>query len=116
MDRTSRIGLGVCLILLLVIQVSLDKLYPTLPPKPKPAVAAAMPAATVPPSPAPNMTSATPATTKVPAAAIPAVAKFTDLENDAMKVTFTSIGAAITEIVLKQHQADNGGNVVLNEG
>jgi YidC/Oxa1 family membrane protein insertase len=32
-----------------------------------------------------------------------------------MKVTFTSVGAAITEIVLKQHQADNGGNVVLNE-
>ena len=40
---------------------------------------------------------------------------FTHLENDAMKVTFTSAGAAITDIALKQHKADNGGPVILNE-
>ena len=37
------------------------------------------------------------------------------IENDAMKVTFTSVGAAITEVELKEHKADNGGHVVLNE-
>jgi YidC/Oxa1 family membrane protein insertase len=113
MDRTSRIGLAVCLILLIGIQFSLEKLYPTPPPKPKPAVTATSPTETV-PAPA-SMTSATPDATKVPVPAAPETAKFTDLENDAMKVTFTSVGAAITEIVLKQHRADNGGNVVLNE-
>jgi len=126
MDRTSRIGLGVCLILLIVIQMTLDKLYPPAPPKSKAAVVATTPTAGIPAPATPNMTSttsttmasATPGSTKVqvPAAsAPPVVAKFTDLQNDAMKVTFTSAGAAITEIVLLQHQADNGGNVVLNE-
>lgn len=124
MDRTSRIGLGVCLVLLIVGQLTLDKLYPPAPPKPKPA--ATIPSATLPAPATPNMSSttsttmksATPAPTKTPVPAAPAVApvaKFTDLENDAMKVTFTSVGAAITEIVLKQQKADNGGNVVLNE-
>ncbi len=118
MDRTSRIGLGVCLVLLIVGQLTLDKLYPPAPPKPKPALAATDPGATVPVPATPNMTSAmsTPTKTSAPGAPTAApVAKFTDLENDAMKVTFTSVGAAITEIVLKRHKADNGGNVVLNE-
>ena len=115
MDRTSRIGLLVCLVLLVGIQFTLEKLYPPLPPKPKPAITATTPAETVPAPPAPNMTSAAPSASQVPMPEAPSTAKFTDLENDAMKVTFTSVGAAITEIVLKQHKADNGGNVVLNE-
>lgn len=123
MDRTSRIGLGVCLLLLIGYQVVIDKLYPPPPPKTKAAVSVTTPDATVPAPATPNLTSttsttmksATPAPTKAPAPAAQPIAKFTDLENDAMKVTFTSVGAAITEIVLKQQKADNGGNVVLNE-
>ena len=45
----------------------------------------------------------------------PVAEKLTVVENDAMKVTFTSVGAAITEIELKQQKADNGGNIMLNE-
>ena len=39
-----------------------------------------------------TMTSSKTSTANVPLPATPAVAKFTDLENDAIKVTFTSIG------------------------
>ena len=37
------------------------------------------------------------------------------LENDAVKITFTSIGAAIKEVELKLQKADNGGNIILNQ-
>jgi len=114
MDRTSRIGLVVCLVLLFGIQFTLDRLYPTPPYKPQPPVTA--PASTSAAlTPAPHMTADTGNPTATPAPAAPVNEKFTVLENDAMKVTFTSLGAAITEVELKKHKADNGGNIILNE-
>jgi YidC/Oxa1 family membrane protein insertase len=119
MDRTSRIGLFVCLILLIGIEFTVDKLYPPPPLKPHPAVAATTPPSAVALASAQHMTSelGTPAATSTSTTAptVPVVEKLTVIENDALKVTFTSIGAAITEIELKQHKADNGGNIVLNE-
>jgi YidC/Oxa1 family membrane protein insertase len=113
MDRTSRIGLFVCLVLLIGIQFTLDRLYPPPPYKPKPALTASTsPAAAVP---VPHMNAETGNPAVAPAPAVPVIEKFTVLENDAMKVTFTSLGAAITEVELKQHKADNGGNIILNE-
>jgi YidC/Oxa1 family membrane protein insertase len=115
MDRTSRIGLFVCLVLLLGLQFTLDRIYPTPPYKPRPAaVTLATPSSTA-VAPETHMTAeqgATPATL----AAVPTTPQtLTVIENDAMKVTFTSLGAAITEVELKQHKADNGGNIILNE-
>jgi YidC/Oxa1 family membrane protein insertase len=40
---------------------------------------------------------------------------FITLDNDALKVTLTSKGAAIKTVELKRHKADNGGNITLNE-
>jgi YidC/Oxa1 family membrane protein insertase len=111
MDRTSRIGLFVCFILLIGTQFVLDKYYPPAPYKPKPAVMA--PAS----APETHLTaepggSAAPTT---PGQVTPVAEKLSVIENDAMKVTFTSAGAAITEVELKKHKADNGGNIILNE-
>jgi YidC/Oxa1 family membrane protein insertase len=113
MDRTSRIGLLVCFVLLIVIQFTLDK---TPPYKAHPATPASTtaPVNNAPLAPPPHMTSETGAPTSPPPAP-PVVEKLTVIENDAMKVTFTSLGAAITEVELKQHKADNGGNIILNE-
>jgi YidC/Oxa1 family membrane protein insertase len=116
MDRTSRIGLAVCLIGLIVFQFTMDKFFPPPPPKPHvPAAAtASTPATTGPPTANISSGPAVPGETPKPAASsVPE--KLTVIENDAMKVTFTSLSAAITEIELKGQKADNGGNVILNE-
>ena len=113
MDRTSRIGLLICLVLLIGVEFALDKLYPTPPPKPRSAVTAPTPPTAV-VSPA-HMTAEAVNPTVAPTPPAPVVEKLTVIENDAMKVTFTSVGAAITEVDLKEHKADNGGLVVLNE-
>jgi YidC/Oxa1 family membrane protein insertase len=110
MDRTSRIGLFVCLALL----ISLEFLFPTPPMKPKPAGAASTPPSTV-ALVAPATASAGNPPNLPPAPANLVVEKFTVIENDTMKVTFTSAGAAIKEVELKLHKADNGGNIILNE-
>jgi len=114
MDRTSRIGLLICLVLLMGVEITLEKIYPTPPPKPRSeATAPASPTAVVPPA---HITAQTVNSTVAPTPPpVPVVEKLTVIENDAMKVTFTSVGAAITEVELKQHTADNGGHVVLNE-
>ena len=116
MDRTSRIGLAVCLGLFIFLLIS------TPPPKPAPASVPA-PATSSAPTPAPVMTAATtgapaapgtnPASTQAPSA--PIAEQLAALENDAIKVTFTSLGAAIKEIELKQYTEDKFGTVVLNE-
>jgi YidC/Oxa1 family membrane protein insertase len=114
MDRTSRIGLLICLLLFVGVEYTLEKLYPPQPPKP-----AGTPASTA-------LTAASPATTpaltgggetaKLTTAPSPQVAEeLTTLENDAIKVTLTNQGAAIKSVELKEHKADNGGNIVLNE-
>jgi len=107
MDRTSRIGLAVCLGLIIFV------LFSTPPPKTLPTAATASVTAS-PASPAVASTLAVnPASAPKPS--VPVVEQLSVLENDALKVTFTSYGAAIKKIELKQHQEDKTGNVVLNE-
>lgn len=121
MDRTSRIGLFICLLLLLGIGPLLDKIYPTLPPKPKhAAVAPASPAASKPATPAvlppfPGPTTPPASFTAAPTPVVPVEEKISVLENDAVKITLTSVGAAIKNIELKQYKADEGGNIILNQ-
>src|SRR5277367_3447195 len=110
MDRTSWLGIIVCFVVFVGLEWYTAKYYPPPPPKPHVASMAATTPAT-----ATSMTSATPAPVTPPGTPLPPTATFTYLENDAIKVTFTSLGAAITEVDLKLHRADNGGNVVLNE-
>ena len=116
MDRTSRIGLAVCLILLIGFQFAMDKFYPPPPPKPHQAATASSTSPAAANAPA-NMTATpgVPGETPAPAAPAPIAEKLTVIENDAMKVTFTTRSAAITEIELKGQKADNGGNIILNE-
>ena len=101
--------------LLMALLFTEQKLYPPPPPK----TASAHPATS---SASANATSAfgpgtTPSLTNSssPAPASPPAGKLTVLENDAMKVTFTSAGAAIREVELKLQKADHGGNIILNE-
>jgi YidC/Oxa1 family membrane protein insertase len=103
MDRISRIGVFVCLALLLYLWFAT-----TPPPRPHsapaaPTVAPAAPAATAPST--PSLSSATPA--------VPEQLAF--LQNAAIKVTFTSLGAAIKEVELLRQKEDRTGNVILNE-
>jgi len=111
MDRTSRIGLGVCLALLILVEF----MYPTPPAKPRPPVPASTSATTTASAPPTHMTAEPGSPTAPTTPPAPVAEKLTVIENDAMKVTFTSLGAAITEIELKLHKADNGGNIILNE-
>jgi YidC/Oxa1 family membrane protein insertase len=111
MDRTSRIGVAVCLAILLYL-LFLDT---TNAPKHR---AAAAPA---PATPSLTTTAANAGTTQAvgntPAqtTSAPANEQLAFLENGDLKITLTSLGAAIKEIELKKHKEDKGGNVVLNE-
>jgi len=112
MDRTSRIGLAICLGLFIFLLIS------TPPPKPKPVatstpVSAPTPALAMTSSGGPAFSGTNPASAGAPS--VPVVEHLTVLENDAMKITFTSVGAAIKGIELKQHQVNKTGNIVLNE-
>jgi len=115
MDRTSRIGLFVCIALLLGFQYYVDTRYPTPPYKPHHAAAPSASSAAPIVAPQTHMSGQPGALTTAQAPAAPVVEKLTVIENDAMKVTFTSLSAAITEVELKKHHADNGGNIILNE-
>jgi YidC/Oxa1 family membrane protein insertase len=107
MDRTSRIGIFVCLGLLLYIWI-----YTAPPPmKPRPVAAAAAPA----PSPAESRSPVAEATSLTPAPAAPPPEQIAYLENDFVRVTFTSVGAAIRQIELKQHKDGDKSNIILNE-
>ncbi len=119
MDRTSRLGLFLCLILLIGIQFTIDKIYPTIPAKPKHVAAAvASPSTATPATTASSSTSEIKPASATATPALPPVApveeKISVLENDAIKVTFTSADAAIKTIELKQYKADEGGNILLN--
>ena len=113
MDRTSRIGVLVCLVLLFILWFysvpPASKLRP-----PAAALASANPAA----SGATTNTVASPPAAVAPAAtAAPPAApeQISVLENDYIKVTFTSNGGAIKHIELKKHQEGDHTNVLLNE-
>jgi YidC/Oxa1 family membrane protein insertase len=114
MDRTSRNGVFVCILLLAYLWwFSL--------PKTKPAVAAPLPpvaASTVTGSAPASVTSALdkmPAPTGGTASAPSAPAQIGFLHDDVIRATLTSHGAAIQEVELLTHKEDKTGNVVLNE-
>jgi YidC/Oxa1 family membrane protein insertase len=110
MDRTSRIGVFVCLVVLAYLWWTI----PPLPkPKPVPATSHALTATTA------ASALATPVATTAKGAAQPsspsAPEQLAFLENGTIRATFTSAGAAIKEVELKKHKEDRGGAVVLNE-
>jgi YidC/Oxa1 family membrane protein insertase len=115
MDRTSRIGIFVCIVLLLGFQYIVDTRYPTPVHKPHAVVAPATSTASSAVAPETHMTASPGETPAGVSPAAPVVEQLTVVENDAMKVTFTSAGAAIKEVELKGQKADNGGNITLNE-
>ena len=113
MDRTSRIGI---LGLLCPFAGHPGSSSLPSPPKKLPPTPASTPTAVAAPSTPARSASGTSATPSAAvASAAPVVEKLTVIENDAIKVTFTSAGAAIKVVELKLHKADNGGNVMLNE-
>jgi YidC/Oxa1 family membrane protein insertase len=110
MDRTSRIGLFICIFGFFALQFAMEKYYPTPPPKPKPAVKSTPPSLT-----APAVTPGAPSTEVTDKNQFQAeVEVMSVLENPAIKVTLTSKNASIEDIELKQHQ-DGGGHIVLND-
>ncbi len=110
MDRNSRIAVFACAILLVGLELALEKYYPTPVKKPAPVVATATPNAASP-------TVTTPGhETTVSAPVKPVLEeKITTLENDAIKMKLTSRGAAVKTVELKAHQNDKTNNVVLNQ-
>jgi YidC/Oxa1 family membrane protein insertase len=115
MDRTSRIGLAVCLIVFVVLTLVQNIYYPLPKKLPHKPVAALTNGA---PENPPNLTAAQPSQPNAPAPApapAPVQETISTLENDAVKVTFTSLGAAIKNVELKLQKADNGGNIILNQ-
>jgi YidC/Oxa1 family membrane protein insertase len=124
MDRTGIIAVLLCVLAFFGLQIYLAKYYPDLPPKTPTAAALAAPGVTspaltnsAPASPAPALSEATPGST--PAASTPAPTpsvpeKLATLENEYIRVTFTSQGGAIKKVDLKKHK-EGDGDVVLNE-
>jgi YidC/Oxa1 family membrane protein insertase len=110
MDRTSQIGVFVCAILLFVLYFS------SPPPAPRPhAAAATHPAASMATATADSSASQAVNTSLTATPSVPLVEKLTLVENPAIRITFTSAGAAIKEVELKQQRQGTSGNVVLNE-
>jgi YidC/Oxa1 family membrane protein insertase len=115
MDRTGRIVIVVCMLAM----GALFYFYPATLFKPLP------PAPPVPSIATPSSLSSSPANGSTTAQAInstlthaepaPILEQLTLLENDSVRVTFTTHGAAIKEVELKKHKQDQTGNVVLNE-
>lgn len=125
MDRTSWIAVVVCFLLLLAYGPVVNHFYP---PAPRPTAgnltenATAAPAAPVTTPAAPSTGTTAPAATAeiapagnpVPSAP-PTPEQRPVLENDFVRVEFTSHGGAIRTIALKKHQAESGQPVILNQ-
>jgi YidC/Oxa1 family membrane protein insertase len=124
MDRTGIVAIVICVLGYLVVTAELDRLYPPSH-LPHAAVAGTSSTNATPASPGVSSTidNANPATeSKLAAAPTPiatpsAPEKLNFLQNDYVKVTLTTRGAAIKEIDLKKHhEGRNGsGDIVLNE-
>jgi YidC/Oxa1 family membrane protein insertase len=117
MDRTGIIALLACVVAYFGLEIYLHKNYPELPPK-APVVAATHPVGT---APVVATTDSTPTLSKpslseaAPGAASNTPEKLGFLENDYLRVTFTTQGASIKEIALKKHKEGDKGDVILNE-
>jgi YidC/Oxa1 family membrane protein insertase len=112
MDRTSRIGVLVCIGLLVFLVFTTQ----TKRPLPAPAPLASATNALVPPGfngAAPGATANPAPTAPPPAAAQPE--QITFLENDALRATMTSRGAAIKEVELKKQKDGKTSDLILNE-
>jgi YidC/Oxa1 family membrane protein insertase len=112
MDRTSRIGVFICGLGLLILY------FYSMPPPAKPGSGPATPVTASTPAKAlgtPTLSAAPTATSAAQPTSVPSVPEVTSvLENASLKVNLTSNGAAITDIELKQHK-DGDGHVMLNE-
>lgn len=121
MDRTSIIAVIVCVLVYFGLMAVFNQRYPQ--PHLPPAVAKVASTNAAPAAPAYASTTATiSAPTSTPTGAVtpsekPSLPeKLNFLENGSIKATFTTRGAAIKQIELKQHHdGRDGGNVVLNE-
>ena len=115
MDRTGRIVVIFCMLAM----GALVYFYPATifnPPLPaRPATATSTPSSLI--SAAANGSTTTQAinSTLAQTPSAPVIEQLTLLENDSVRVTFTSHGASIKEVELKKHKQDQTGNVVLNE-
>lgn len=111
MDRTGRIVVSFCAVALFaLLWLYPSTLFKPAPPPPTTPEPSPLAAATANNSVTPQ--SVSPTLAQAPTA--PINEQLTFLENDAIRVTFTSHGAAIKEIELKKHKQGDG-NVVLNE-
>jgi YidC/Oxa1 family membrane protein insertase len=127
MDRKGVIGVVACIVLYFLIQIAVSRMYP---PVQRPLAAAgttsgltntaeiseANPGA-APMAPGPNATTAPALSGSAAKPAPPATSlpeKLDVLENDDVKITFTSRGAAIKSIDLKKHR-EGDRDVILND-
>lgn len=108
MDRTGRIVVTLCVLGMgLLLYFYPSTLINKAPPPPKPAASATASAVhSTPVTPAPS--------TSTPPPPVSAPEELTVLENDSIKVTFTSRGAAIKEVELKKHKEEDT-SIKLNE-
>ena len=117
MDRTGITAVLLCIVAFFALQLYLAKYYPDLPHKVVPATV--VHGSTTPggaaPAAAANPTFSSTTVSETPAAAPSAPEKLTFLENNYLKVTFTTKGASIKEIDLKKHKEGDKGDVILNE-
>ncbi len=113
MDRTGRIVVFLCVLAMFALFIFYPAPSPKLPP----------PVAVAPESSAQTLTATnnSPTTiqpvtpTPVPSPPVPIVEQLTFLENDELRVTFTSHGAAIKAVELLKHKEGKNGNIMLNE-
>ncbi|MCE0483441.1 MAG: YidC/Oxa1 family insertase periplasmic-domain containing protein [Methylacidiphilales bacterium] len=118
MDRTGRIVVFICVVLLIGMEFALEKFYPSRPQSKASAVTASASTNAAPSLPEEHVSSfqsstPTPAPSS-PSPTQPVAEKVSTLENDALKVTLTSKGAAIQQVELKKHKEGNG-HVMLNQ-
>ena len=104
MDRRTMYVVVGCMLALLGVQIVVNKIWPPIPKKSRPAVTNVVAAAT-------NIVE-----TIQPAVAVEASApeKLVTLSNDVMRVEFTSWGGGIRSVELLQHKANGHGNARLN--
>jgi YidC/Oxa1 family membrane protein insertase len=125
MDRKGLIGIAVCVLIYILLSGWINKTYP--PVHRVPVAAGATPASTNLPAlsaepavstnaPPANATEPAPAANATGTPAVSAVpAKINVLENDVIKATFSSQGASLQTIELKEHR-EGDQNVILNAG
>lgn len=127
MDRTGWTAIIICFVLLMVYPMVVQKYYPT-PPKPAVTAPGQTPApapGTVPGTTVPSTESSAPASA---GATVPALSpaltleanlapeEIRVLENDLVKVEFSSYGGGVKRILLKKHFGEGTNPVVLNRG